>query len=71
MKILVLVNEMGTGKEHFQPRPVLEVRDTHLFRVLARYLVPFLLASEGYFFCRKACSSRMESATDFLLLMSS
>lgn len=43
----------------------------HLLRVLARYLVPFLLARDGYFFCRKACSSRMASATDFLLLMSS
>lgn len=48
-----------------------ETKDTHLFRVLARYLVPFLVAKDGYFFCRKACSSRMESATDFLLLMSS
>lgn len=45
--------------------------DIYLFRVLARYLVPFLLASDGYFFCRNACSSRMASATDFLLLMSS
>lgn len=43
----------------------------HLLRVLARYLVPFLLARDGYFFCRNACSSLMASATDFLLLMSS
>ena len=43
----------------------------HLFNVLARYLVPFRLAREGYFFWRKAYSSRMASATSFLLLMSS
>lgn len=43
----------------------------YLFRVLARYFVPFLLARDGYFFWRKAYSSRIESVTLFLLLMSS
>lgn len=42
----------------------------YLFNVLARYLVPFLFARDGYFFCRKACSSRMESPTNFFWLMS-
>lgn len=44
---------------------------SYLFKVLARYFVPFLLAKEGYFFWRKAYSSRIASATDFLLLISS
>lgn len=43
----------------------------YLFRVLARYFVPFLLARDGYFFWRKAYSSRIESVTLFLLLISS
>lgn len=43
----------------------------HLFRVLATYFDPFLFAMDGYFRCKKACSSLTASDIFFFVFISS
>lgn len=63
------MSQTPTGKPKTSHFP--KGKKYYLFKVLARYFVPFLLARDGYFFWRKAYSSRIESVTLFLLLISS